>query len=204
MGIFTFKKNELLKNTVIRSHNSGTLYIRTTANDVSKAIAALEILWKQYNPEELFAYRFLDETFSRMYHADIRKGQLFSILSLIAILISCLGLFGLVAYTTEAKTKEIGIRKVTGASISDIVTMLSKKWLLLVCLSVLIAFPFAWYLVESMLQEYAYHISVGWQLFALAGIITLALTFLTVGWKAIKAATANPVNSIKSESKNIF
>ena len=94
---------------VIRPNNVGTLYIRTTANDASKAIAVVEKLWKQYNPEETFTYRFLDDTFNRMYRTDIRTGRLVGIFSFITILISCLGLFGLVTYTAEAKTKEIGI-----------------------------------------------------------------------------------------------
>ena len=183
---------------VFRPHNVGTLYVRTTANDASKAIAAVEKLWKQYNPEETFTYYFLDDTFNRMYRADIRTGRLFEVFSFIAILISCLGLFGLVTYTAEAKTKEIGIRKVLGASVRNIVTMLSKEFLILVGISILIAFPLAYYCLVKMLQDYAYHISIGWWIFAFAGIITIVLTIITIGWQAVKAATANPVKAISN------
>ena len=184
---------------VIRQNNVGTLYVRTTANDAPKAIAAVEKLWKQYNPEETFTYNFLDDTFNRMYKSDIQTGRLTTIFTLIAILISCLGLFGLVTYTAETKTKEIGIRKVLGARVSNIVNMLSKEFLILVGIALLIAFPLAYYRIDKMLQDYAYHISIGWWIFALAGIITIILTLITVGRQAIKAATANPVKAIKSE-----
>ena len=190
---------EEIEPMVMRPISFGTLYVRTTANDASKAVAAVEHLWKQFNPDEIFAYRFLDDTFNRMYRADLVTGQLFGIFSMIAILISCLGLFGLVTYIAEAKTKEIGIRKVFGASIYDIVNMLSKEFLLLVGISMLIAFPLAYYFLESMLQEYAYRIHIGWQLFALAGMIVFVLTLITVGWQALKAAIANPADSIKVE-----
>jgi putative ABC transport system permease protein len=141
----------------------------------------------------------MDESFERLYRSDIRTGRLFMVFSLIAILISCLGLFGLVTCTAEAKTKEIGIRKVLCASVSNIVMMLSKDFLILVGIAMLIAFPLAYYWLDKILQDYAYRISIGWWIFALTGITTIVLTLLTVGWKAIKAATANPVNAIKNE-----
>jgi len=178
---------------------ASTLYVRTTAKDTGKAIAAVEKLWKEYNLKYTFDYSFMDESFEQLYRADIRTGRLFGIFSLIAILISCLGLFGLVTYTAETKTKEIGIRKVLGASISDIVTLLTKEFLLLVCIAISIAFPLSYYWLDSLLQNFAYRISIGWWIFALAGIITIILTLITVGCQAIKAATANPVKAIKSE-----
>jgi len=122
-----------------------------------------------------------------------------SMLGLLSILIACLGLFGLVTFSAETRTKEIGIRKVLGATISDMVTMLSTAFLLLVGIAMLIAFPIAYFWLHRLLMDFAYRISIGWWIFALAGIITLVLTLLTVGWQAIKAATANPVKSIKTE-----
>ncbi len=129
----------------------------------------------------------------------MQRGQLFNFFSLISILISCLGLFGLVTYTSETKTKEIGIRKVLGASVSNIVHMLSNEFLVLVCMAIFAAFPLAYYWLNKLLADYAYRVSIGWWMFALAALITIALTIITVGWQAIKAATANPVKSIKTE-----
>ena len=175
------------------------LYVKTVPGKTGAAIAAVENIWKRYNDGYPFEIHFFDEEFNMMYQSDIRTGKLFTAFAMIAILISCLGLFGLVTYTAESKTKEIGIRKVLGASVSDIIKMLSKEFLILVGIAMLIAFPLAYYWLDKMLQDYAYRISIGWWIFALAGIITIALTLITVGWQAIKAATANPVEAIKSE-----
>jgi len=175
------------------------MYVKAGAHNIPNAIKAVESLYKEYNAELPFNYSFLNDEFDRLYKSDIRTGNLFNIFAIIAIMISCLGLFGLVTYTAETKTKEIGIRKVLGASVSNIVNMLSKEFLILVGIALLIAFPLAYYWIDKMLQDYAYHISIGWWMFALAGIITILLTLITVGWQAIKAATANPVKAIKSE-----
>ena len=176
-----------------------SLYVRTTGNGAAQAIASVEKLWKQYENELPFTYQFVDDEFDMTYKTDLRTGILFRYFAVIAILISCLGLFGLVTYTAETKTKEIGIRKVFGASIYDIVNMQSKEFLILVGIAMLIAFPIAYYWLDRMLQDYAYRIEISWWIFALAGIITVVLTLITVGWQAIKAATANPVKSIKVE-----
>ena len=175
------------------------LYVKVAPGKAQQAIAAVEKVWKEYNANYDFTYSFLDEAFDATYKSDIRTGRLFTIFAVIAIIISCLGLFGLVTYTAESKTKEIGIRKVLGASVSSIVVMLSKEFLILVGIAMLIAFPPAYYWLDSMLQDYAYRINIGWWIFATAGLITIVLTLLTVGWKALKAATENPVEAIKSE-----
>ena len=175
------------------------LYIRTAPNDAGKAIAVVEKLFKEYNPNYTFNYSFMDELFKRLYHSEISSGRLFSVFSLIAILISCLGLFGLVTYTVESKTKEIGIRKVLGASESEIIMLLTKEFLMLVGIAILTAFPIAYYWLEKLLQDFAYRISLGWWIFAISGVITILLTLLTVVCKAKKAATANPVDAIKTD-----
>jgi hypothetical protein len=175
------------------------LSIRTAPGKAQDAIAALEKVWKQYNPDVTFDYTFLDETFDRIYKSDIVTSQLFGIFSVIAILISFLGLLGLVIFTAQQKTKEIGIRKVLGASIRDIINLLTREFLILVGIAILIAFPLAYIWLNGMLQEFAYRVSIEWWMFALSGMITIALTLATVGWKAIKAATANPVEAITSE-----
>ena len=187
--------NEYWKYSFMRT----VLYLKTSAHNASQAIAAVEKLWKQYEADLPFTYQFIDDEFDMIYKTDLRTGILFRYFAMIAILISCLGLFGLVTYTAETKTKEIGIRKVLGASVKDIVTMLSKEFLILVGIAMLIAFPLAYYWLDRILQSYAYRIDIQWWMFALTGIITVVLTILTVGWQAIKAATADPVKAIKSE-----
>ena len=176
-----------------------TVYIKSTAGKTREALAVTERIWKEHYPDYPFNYTFMDETFASMYAKDISADRLFNVFAIVAILVSCLGLFSLVTYTAEAKTKEIGIRKVLGASVSGIVEMLTKEFLILVGIAMLIAFPLAYYWIDRMLQDYAYRITIGWQIFALAGIITVVLTLFTVGWKALKAATANPVKALKSE-----
>ncbi len=175
------------------------MYVRIAPQSASQAISAIESTWKRYLPGTPFEYHFLDDEFDKLYKSDLRINQLFNVFAIIAILISCLGLFGLVTYTAETKTKEIGIRKVLGASVSNIVNMLSKEFLILVCFSMIIAFPLAYYWLNKMLQEYAYRTNIEWWMFILAGLITIGLTIITVGWQAVKAATANPVKSIKVE-----
>ncbi len=179
-------------------HRTG-IYVKTTGADASRAITAAETVWKKYNADAPFSYRFTDDEFDALYKADLRSSVLFQCFAVIAALISCLGLFGLVTYTAEARIKEIGIRKVLGASVSEIVRMLSKDFLVLVGIAMLIAFPLAYWLLDNMLQDYAYKINLSWHLFAFAGLITVTLTILTVGFKAFKAATADPVKSIKTE-----
>ena len=177
----------------------GQLYVRTKPGNVQQAIAAVDKVWKQYNPEHAFTFSFLDETFERMYQSDIRTNRLFGTFSIIAILISCLGLFGLVVFSAELKTKEIGIRKVLGASIFDIVKLLSREFLMLVGIAMLIAFPLAYYWLDSMLKEFAYRIPLSWWIFVVAALITTALTLITVCAQALKSAMANPVEAIKTE-----
>ena len=175
------------------------IYIRIAPGRTRDAIAAIENLWQQHNPEHPFTYSFIDDRFNRMYSSEIRTGRLFGTFSIIAILISCLGLFGLVVFTAEMKTKEIGIRKVLGASVLDIVKLLTKDFLILVCISILIALPLAYFWLDQMLQDYAYRISLSWWIFAVAALATVVLTLLTVSAMAIRAAMKNPVEAIKME-----
>ena len=175
----------------------GRLYVRTQAGNTQQAIAALEKVWKQYNPDYAFNYTFLDETFDRIYKSDIQTSRLFGVFSIIAILISCLGLFGLVVFSAELKTKEIGIRKVLGASIPDVVGLLTKEFLILVGFAIVIAVPLSYFWLDNILQDFAYRIPLGWWIFAVAALITIVLTLLTVSVQAIKAAMKNPVEAIK-------
>jgi putative ABC transport system permease protein len=177
----------------------GKIYVRTTAKDAPRALAATEKVYKEYDADHTFDYTFLDSQFNDLYKTDIHIGQLFNCFAIVTILISCLGLFGLVTFTAESKVKEIGVRKVLGAGVPHIVTLLSKDFLVLVLVAAAIAFPAAWYGLNSFLQGYAYRTELSWWVFALAGVITLLIAMLTVSFKCMQAALANPVKSLRTE-----
>ena len=146
-----------------------------------------------------FSYRFMDESFNNMYRAEQRVGEISITFSILTIFIACLGLFGLVTYMAEQRTKEIGVRKVLGASISNVIIMLSKDFLKLVLIAAIIAFPIAWWAMHTWLQQFAYRISISWWIFIVAGIAALLIGLITVSFQAVKAAVANPVDSLRSE-----
>lgn len=175
------------------------LFVRTTGNNASHAIKAVERIWQQYNAGFPLQYTFLDESYDKLYRSEQRTGKLFNVFTLIAIFISCLGLFGLATYAAHTKVKEIGIRKVLGASVMNITAMLSKDFLTLVMLSVLIATPVAWWAMRAWLMDFAYRADLQWWIFAVAGVSTLGITLLTVSFQSVKAALANPVKSLKAE-----
>ncbi|MCR8556873.1 ABC transporter permease [Mucilaginibacter sp. BJC16-A38] len=175
------------------------LLVKTTGKDAPKALKTVEAVWKRYNPNYPFTYTFLDQTYEELYKSDERSGTLFSVFAGIAILISCLGLFGLATYTAQVKVKEIGIRKVLGASIANITTMLSKDFLTLIILAIAIATPVAWYAMNNWLQAFVYRATIQWWTFALAGGAAVLIALATISFQAIKAALANPVKSLRSE-----
>ncbi len=175
------------------------IYIKTTGREAPKALAATERIWKRHSPDYPFQYSFMDDDYNRMYQSEQRTGQLFNFFAGIAILISCLGLFGLVTFTAGQRTKEIGIRKVLGASVAGIVALLSNDFLKLVFIAIVIATPLAWYAMHRWLQDFAYKITIEWWVFALAGVLAVGIAFLTVSFQSIKAALMNPVNALKSD-----
>ena len=177
----------------------GKMYIRTTGKDASRALAAVESTWKKYNPDYDFFYTFLDSEFNDLYKSDLHVGQLFNCFAVLTILISCLGLFGLITYTAESKVKEIGVRKVLGAGILHIVTLLSRDFLILIAIAAAIAVPVAWYGLHGFLQGYAYRTELNGWVFAAAGAITLVIAMITVSYKCIQAALANPVKSLRTD-----
>ncbi|QDK83686.1 FtsX-like permease family protein [Spirosoma sp. KCTC 42546] len=172
---------------------------RLNTADVSSALATIEKTWKQLAPERPFTYSFLSEDFDAMYRAEQRTEQLFMAFAAIAILIACLGLFGLSAFAAEQRQKEIGVRKVLGASIPGIVTLLSKDFLKPVLIAIVIASPIAWWAIHTWLQNFAYKVDISWWVFALAGILSVGIALLTVSFQSIKAALMNPVRSLRSE-----
>ena len=175
------------------------IYVKTTADGARNALITAETIWKQYNPDYDFTYSFLEENFEQYYKSEIQMERLLFVFAIIAIFISCIGLFGLVTYTVEYKTKEIGIRKVLGANTANIVLMLSKGFLILIGIAMIIAIPLSYYWLDTVLQDYAYHITLSWYIFMLAAGITLILTLVTVSFQSARAAMANPVDSIKIE-----
>ena len=168
-------------------------------NEVKRALASLEQAWESVYPDNKFDFSFLDESIARLYEKEQKTGQLINIATLIAILISCMGLFGLVTFTSQQRTKEIGIRKVLGASVSSIVLLLSADFLWLIGIALIIASPIAWWATTQWLQDFAYKISVEWWVFALAGLLTVGIALLTVSFRSIRAALANPVTSLRNE-----
>jgi len=177
-----------------------TLSMRIKAGaDYTQAIPAIEKVLKNHNPSYPFEYRFLDLQFDKIFKTETLIGKLAGVFSILAIFISCLGLFGLAAYTAERRTKEIGIRKVLGASTQGLATLLSKDFLLLVALSCLIAFPLAWWIMRDWLQSFAYRIDINWTVFAMSGILAMLIAMLTVSFQAIKASIANPIKSLRTE-----
>jgi putative ABC transport system permease protein len=175
------------------------LYVRVRSENLQQSIAAIEKVWKSFEPAYPFEYSFLDENFDQMYRTEQRAGKLFTYFAIVAILISCLGLFGLAAYTAEQRTKEIGIRKVLGASTTGIAILLSKEYTRLVLVALVIASPLAWYLMNKWLDNFAYRINISWWIFAVAALLALLIALLTVSYQSVKAALANPVHSLRSE-----
>jgi putative ABC transport system permease protein len=169
------------------------------AGNIPAALQQIEATWKRFLPEIPYQYNFLDESYAKLYDSEHRQGSIFTIFSCIAIFIACLGLFGLSAFTITQRVKEIGIRKVLGASISSIVQLISKDFLLLVLIAAIIAFPVAWYAMNNWLQEFAYRIDIAWWVFIIAAMVALAIAFATISIQAIKAALSNPVKSLRTE-----
>lgn len=182
-----------------RSMPLGGMYVKTTGSEAAKAVAAVDRLWKQYNSEFEFDYQFMDESFDKLYKSDIQAGKLFNVFAGIAIFISCLGLFGLVTFTAETKFKEIGIRKTLGASISNIIFLISKDFLKLVGISFLVAFPVGWWIMDKWLANYVYRTGMEWWVFAVAGFAAFAIAAITVCGKSLKAAQENPIKAIRTE-----
>ncbi len=178
---------------------SGYLSLKVQSNNLSATVAKIKDKWEDLVPHRQFQASFLDESFNQQYEADIRFKKLFTLFSCLAILIACLGLLGLATYSATQRTKEIGIRKVLGAEALNIVGLLSKDFLKLVSLAIIISIPFSWYAMHEWLERYAYQIKIHWWVFALSGLIALLIAVFTVSFLAIKASNANPVKSLRTE-----
>ena len=176
------------------------MYVRTKPGiAMTKILTAMEDVMKEQNPAFPFEYEFVDDAFNSVFKSEKLVGNLSRIFALLAIIISCLGLFGLSAYTAEQRRKEIGVRKVLGSSVSGIVRLLSKDFIRLVLVAILVAIPVAWWVMQNWLESFAYRIEINWVVFALAGFLAVCIALLTVSFQAIKAAVANPVKSLRTE-----
>lgn len=179
--------------------NTEHMMIRIKAGETSRALAHIEKVAHAFNPNYPFTYHFLDESFEKMYRSELIVGVLIRYFGIMAIVISCLGLLGLAAFTAEQRTKEIGIRKVLGANVTSVVTLLSKEFIKLVLIAIVLATPPAWYVMDRWLSDFAYHTELSWQIFLLAGLIATSIALLTVSFQSVKAALTDPVKSLKTE-----
>jgi len=177
----------------------GTVLVRTKAGKTKEALTHLETICKTLNPKFPFSYQFSDLEFARLYHSEQIVGQLARYFAFLAIFISCLGLFGLATFTAEQRTKEIGVRKVLGARVMNIASMLSKDLLKPVLIAVVIATPLAYFFMRHWLQDFAYRTDMSWWIFLLAGLAAVMISLITVGYQAIRAAIAAPASSLRAE-----
>ncbi|HVS93428.1 MAG TPA: ABC transporter permease [Mucilaginibacter sp.] len=196
---FSSMHNKIGPLTIALGENYGDIVLRINTRNIPSLIGRVESEWKSMAPGQAFNYSFLDADYNKMYKAEQRTGKLFSTFAVFAILIACLGLLGLVTYAAEQRTKEIGVRKVLGASVGSIVAMLSKDFTKLVLIASLIAFPVSWWAMNKWLQSFAYRIDIAWWVFVAAGVAAIVIALATVSFQAIKAAVTNPVKSLRSE-----
>jgi putative ABC transport system permease protein len=197
---FNFKSlHEAISPLLMTLQPEGGLIFKIKTTDVTGLLATMKKRWDSYNTDEPFTYNFLDDLYNKTYSTEQKTGTILNIFSVLIIFVACLGLFGLVTYTAEQRTKEIGIRKVLGASVAQVTKMLSKEFLKLVLIASVIAFPVAWWAMNKWLQSFAYRINISWWVFFVAAFAALFIALITVSFQAIKAATVNPVKSLRTE-----
>lgn len=177
----------------------GRLTLHVQSNNMQATIAQLKKVWDDVAPQRPFIYNFLDDSFNSQYQADVHFGGLFTLFSALAIFVACLGLFGLATYSAELRTREIGIRKVLGSSVGNIISLLSKDFIRLVIIAILIAVPISWYVMSRWLNDFAYRVKIGAAIFIESGLLLVFVALLTISWQAIKAALANPVHALRAE-----
>jgi putative ABC transport system permease protein len=179
--------------------NNNSIQLKLNAANIPAAIAGIEKKWKVTFPELPFQYTFLDQDFDSQYAADQKRGKIFTAFSILTILITCLGLLGLIAFTTEQRQKEISIRKVVGANAGQLVPLITKSFVILVGLSCFIAFPVAWYFMDKWLEIFPYNTGLTATPFILSALVVLLITLMTVIFHTLKAALANPIKSLRTE-----
>lgn len=193
------KIEPLILKLPLSNGDKDNVYVRVSKKNITAGLQHVESVFRKFDLVNPFEYNFLDENFARQYSAEKMQGKLLMTFTILAILVACLGLFGLVTFTAEQRRKEIGIRKVLGSSVSGIVLLLAKDLVKLVIIAMIIATPIAWMVMNKWLQDFAYRVNIGWWIFGIAGLIGLLIAFATVSAKAIKAGMANPVKSLRTE-----
>jgi len=180
-------------------NSNSVISVKVNGADMKKALASITNVWKSFLPNQTMRYNFLDESYANMYADVQRMGLIFTSFAVLAIVIACLGLFALAAFMAEQRSKEISIRKILGASISNVFALLTGNFLKLILISLLIAVPAGWFLMQKWLQDYTYRISITWDVFAISGLAVLMIALITICWQSIRAAVANPVKSLRME-----
>ena len=180
-------------------NSSQTMSIKIQGADVGNTLNAIQNKWKEFSPNQVLRYSFLDSDFAMMYSDIQRLSKIFLVFAILTIAIACLGLFGLAEYITKGRIKEIGVRKVNGARISNILGILNKDFITWVFLSFIVASPVAWYLMNRYLQNFAYKTQIAWWVFVASGLATLIIAALTVSWQSWRAANRNPVEALRYE-----
>ena len=198
---FNFKPiQQAIEPLILRLNRwGGIVVVRAKPGSTEATIKALEKISQQLNPSYPFAYNFLDQDLANLYKGEQRLGKLFNLFAVLAIFISCMGLYGLSAFMAEQRTKEIGVRKVLGASVFNIVYLLSTGFTRLILIAMAIAIPVSWFAINSWLDGFAYRIHVSWFIFLVASLVALGMAWLTVSYESIKAAITNPVKSLRTE-----
>jgi len=191
--------NEIESLMLVYRERNNIIYVKLSGNNTEQTISFIENKWKEIFPDQPFEYTFLSERFNRQFEADEKRGLIFTMFTILAILIACLGLFGLASYMVEQRTKEIGIRKVFGANEGVVVRLISKDFLILVAISITVAVPVAYYFMSNWLENYVYRTKIGVFLLFVAAILTIVITYITISFKAYQAAAMNPANSLKTE-----
>jgi len=184
---------------VLGGNESTMMSVKLSTADLTNTLASITSIWKSFAPNQPIRYTFMDESFANMYADVQRMGKIFTSFALLAIVIACLGLFALSAFMAEQRNKEIGIRKVLGASVSGITAMLSKDFVKLVLIAFVIASPLAYWAMTKWLQDFAYRISIGWWMIGIAGLVAVVIALITISFQSIKAAMMNPVKALRSE-----
>jgi putative ABC transport system permease protein len=196
---YSSAKQRIIPVMMMLRHNNGTLMVKINTSDVTGFLAEAKKDWNALNAKTPFTYYFLDDKFAAVYSAEEKTGQIFTSFAIVAVLIASLGLLGLVSYITTQRTKEIGIRKVLGASVNQVLVLLSKEFLVLVSISFIISVPLTAWVMHNWLTNFAYRINISWWIFAIGGILTILVTIVTISFQSIRAALANPVKSLRSE-----
>jgi putative ABC transport system permease protein len=178
---------------------NNVIYIKLSGTETAQTLSFIEKKWKEIFPDQPFVYQYLTERFNGQFQADEKRGLIFTLFTVLAILIACLGLFGLASYMVEQRTKEIGIRKVFGANEQTILGLISKDFLLLVSVGIVIALPVAYYFMHQWLQKYVYRTKIEVAILLFAAVLTILITFITISYKAYQASVMNPAQSLKNE-----